>query len=57
MLLVQHDEFNKLREAGLIRDNKYDKNYRIVNKGKKNGHKKYFVMEENKILSFLNIQQ
>lgn len=55
MLLVQQDEFTKLKKAGLIREGKYDKNYRIVNKGKKSSHKKYFVMEESKILIFLGI--
>lgn len=54
MFLASRSEFDELRKAGLIRNSKYDKNYRIVNKKKGSKRKKYFVVEEKAILDFLN---
>lgn len=55
MIQVQKEEFDRLRKAGLIRDTIYDRNYTIINRGKKSSHKKYFVMEEKKIMTFLGL--
>ena len=54
LILVNRSEFDELRNAGLIRASKYDKNYRIVNKKKCSKRKKYYVVEERAILNFLN---
>lgn len=55
MIQIEKEDFERLRKAGLIRDTLYNRNYTIINKGKKSHHKKYFVMEEKKILAFLGL--
>lgn len=58
MIQVQKDEFERLKKAGLIKDNFGEKNYVIVNRGKKSSHKKYFVVEDDrKIMLFLGISK
>lgn len=52
MVAVRQDEFERLCKAGLINFGT-EKNYAIVNKKKKAKRKKYFVVENRKILNFL----
>lgn len=53
MRVVTRSEFDELREAGLIRFGR-NKNYRIMNKNKSGKRKKYVVVEEQRILDFLD---
>jgi len=52
LLQVTRQEFDNLKEAGLI---KYgmDKNFTITNRYKKSAQKNYYVVEERKILKYL----
>ena len=40
------EDFNKMREFGLINDGPIDKNYTIVCKKKKSARKKYYIVEK-----------
>ena len=42
-----------LRKVGLIKEGR-DRNYTVINRKKKSRRKKYCVVEEPKILAFLN---
>lgn len=53
MIQITKDEFEKVKEAGLLNDSKGDRNFVIINKFKKSKRKKYFVAETPNIKSFL----
>lgn len=57
MIPIQRDDFESLVKAGLIKFSKMDKNFQITNRQKKGSRKKYYVVEERKILNFLNIKK
>jgi uncharacterized protein YqgQ len=56
LIEVKKIDFEKLKKAGLIKEERYNKNYAVVNKKKKSSKKKYFVVEEKAILEFLGIK-
>ena len=58
MIEVKRIDFEKLKKAGLIKDNRWNqwKNYAVVNKKKKSARKKYFVVEEKAIMEFLGLE-
>ena len=56
LIEVKRIDFEKLKKAGLIKEEQYNKNYAVVNKKKKSSKKKYFVVEEKAILEFLGIK-
>ena len=53
MKQVTREEFQALMEAKLLHSRPMNKNYKVVNRKKKSKRKKYFVVEEHKILEFL----
>lgn len=53
MKQISKEQFNKLKEAGLIRYG-MNKNYQITSKKKKSRRKKYYVAEAKPILLFLD---
>lgn len=53
MKQISKEQFNKLKEAGLIRYG-MNKNYQITSKKKKSRRKKYYVAEVKPILLFLD---
>lgn len=53
MIEVKKIDFDRLKKAGLIKEEQYNRNYAVVNKKKKSSKKKYFVVEEKAILEFL----
>lgn len=54
MILVSRSDFESLRKVGMIKFGKDEKNFTIVNKTKRGKQKKYYVVEEKRILNFLN---
>jgi hypothetical protein len=54
LIAVKREDFERLVKAGLINFSKMGRNYRIVNSKKKSKRKKYFVVENRKILNFLS---
>lgn len=53
MVLVSKQEFNAMKEMGIVKNNGLDKNYTIVNAKKKSHRRKYYVAETYRVLSFL----
>lgn len=53
MRQVTREEFQALMDAKLLHSCPMNKNYKVVNRKKKSKRKKYFVVEERKILEFL----
>ena len=56
MIQVSREQFDRLRNAGLIKFG-YDKNYNITSKKKKSNRKKYYVVESFPILKYLGMLQ
>lgn len=57
MIEVSREDFDRLRKANMIDFNKMDKNYRITGRKKSGNRKKYYVVEEKRILNFLGRQK
>ena len=54
MRRIEKEDFERLRKANLLRDLP-EKNYMVTNKNKKSSRKKYFIVEEKKLLAFLGL--
>lgn len=53
MIKISRSDMEALRKVGLIKEGR-DRNYTVINRKKKSRRKKYCVVEEPKILAFLN---
>lgn len=53
MILVDRVDFENLVKEGILDVNDKDRKFRITNKNKKGSRKKYYVIENKKVLTFL----
>ena len=53
MIQVSRADIDALRKVGLLKEGR-DRNYTVINRKKKSRRKKYCVVDEPKILAFLN---
>lgn len=53
MVIISKQQFNELVKAGLIKFDKYNKNFTTINKQKKSRRHKYAVVETRQIMAKL----
>lgn len=53
MIQISRADMDALRKVGLIKEGR-ERNYTVINRNKKSRRKKYCVVEDPKILAFLN---
>lgn len=56
MVQIPKRDFEALKEAGLIKFAKSEKNFQVTSRQKSKGAKKYYVVESKKIMLFLENQ-
>ena len=53
MIQVSRADIDALRKVGLVKEGR-DRNYTVTNRKKHSSQKDYYVVEDRKILAFLN---
>ncbi len=53
MVIITKQQFNELVKSGLIKFDKYNKNFTTINKQKKSRRQKYAVVEARQIMAKL----
>ena len=53
MIKISRSDMDALRKVGLIKEG-CDRNYTVTNRKKHSSQKDYYVVEDRKILAFLN---
>jgi len=53
MIKISRSDMEALRKVGLIKEG-HDRNYTVTNRKKHSSQKDYYIVEDRKILAFLN---